>query len=529
MTAHAFPSGTILGYPRIGRRRELKRAVEAFWAGRDRRRRARGTAPRPARSPPASGSPTRSGRTGLARSPSRSRSTTRCSTPRRRRRGASAVRPGLDADGGARPRGVLHDRPRRRRRCAARDDEVVRLELPLPGPRDRPGHRRSRSPSDRIVERVRRGDGARRSHPAGHRRAGDLPPARQAGRRRARRLPPARPARRPRAASTRELLARLAAAGADLGAVRRARAGQRDLDDPANEVLDAAAGRLRAARRHRTRDPAILVAAPYGVARRRAAGAGGDTRRGDRRSTSCVAHCRRSSTRRPRSRSRRRRSLRESSTGTTSGAATSTRRFARAEARAAPVERGRGVDLDLAAARAARRRRRVGTRRAPRLMARVRRPEGRAGRHARPRAHRGPGGDRDRPRRGIRRPRRPPRRARRARPRGARPARGARRPTTSRARLVRTTGWPRRRARACRALPTTTIGSFPQTGDIRRARARLVQGRPRRGRLPAAHARRDRAGRRDCRRRSASTCSCTASPSATTWCSTSPSSSTASR
>ena len=33
MTAHAFPSGTILGYPRIGRRRELKRAVEAFWAG----------------------------------------------------------------------------------------------------------------------------------------------------------------------------------------------------------------------------------------------------------------------------------------------------------------------------------------------------------------------------------------------------------------------------------------------------------------------------------------------------------------
>ncbi|MFF2488611.1 5-methyltetrahydropteroyltriglutamate--homocysteine S-methyltransferase [Microbacterium sp. NPDC058062] len=28
-----FPHGTILGYPRIGRRRELKRAVEAYWAG----------------------------------------------------------------------------------------------------------------------------------------------------------------------------------------------------------------------------------------------------------------------------------------------------------------------------------------------------------------------------------------------------------------------------------------------------------------------------------------------------------------
>nr|WP_274637591.1 5-methyltetrahydropteroyltriglutamate--homocysteine S-methyltransferase [Microbacterium bovistercoris] len=30
----AFPQGTILGYPRIGRRRELKHAVEAHWAGR---------------------------------------------------------------------------------------------------------------------------------------------------------------------------------------------------------------------------------------------------------------------------------------------------------------------------------------------------------------------------------------------------------------------------------------------------------------------------------------------------------------
>ncbi|WP_454042410.1 5-methyltetrahydropteroyltriglutamate--homocysteine S-methyltransferase [Cellulosimicrobium sp. Marseille-Q8652] len=29
-----FPAGTVLGYPRIGRRRELKKAVEAFWAGR---------------------------------------------------------------------------------------------------------------------------------------------------------------------------------------------------------------------------------------------------------------------------------------------------------------------------------------------------------------------------------------------------------------------------------------------------------------------------------------------------------------
>ncbi len=33
MTSPTFPTGTILGYPRIGRRRELKKAVEAFWAG----------------------------------------------------------------------------------------------------------------------------------------------------------------------------------------------------------------------------------------------------------------------------------------------------------------------------------------------------------------------------------------------------------------------------------------------------------------------------------------------------------------
>ena len=28
-----LPTATILGYPRIGRRRELKRAVESYWRG----------------------------------------------------------------------------------------------------------------------------------------------------------------------------------------------------------------------------------------------------------------------------------------------------------------------------------------------------------------------------------------------------------------------------------------------------------------------------------------------------------------
>ena len=34
MTTTPFPTATILGYPRIGRNRELKRAVESYWAGR---------------------------------------------------------------------------------------------------------------------------------------------------------------------------------------------------------------------------------------------------------------------------------------------------------------------------------------------------------------------------------------------------------------------------------------------------------------------------------------------------------------
>src|SRR5690625_5184938 len=34
MTAHTHIGATVLGYPRIGRNRELKRALEAYWSGR---------------------------------------------------------------------------------------------------------------------------------------------------------------------------------------------------------------------------------------------------------------------------------------------------------------------------------------------------------------------------------------------------------------------------------------------------------------------------------------------------------------
>ena len=78
----AFPAGTILGYPRIGRRRELKRAVEAHWAGAHRRGDARGAPRRSCAARRASGSPRSASAAPTRRSPSPSRTTTRCSTPR---------------------------------------------------------------------------------------------------------------------------------------------------------------------------------------------------------------------------------------------------------------------------------------------------------------------------------------------------------------------------------------------------------------------------------------------------------------
>ena len=75
-------------------------------------------------------------------------------------------------------------------------------------------------------------------------------------------------------------------------------------------------------------------------------------------------------------------------------------------------------------------------------------------------------------------------------------------------------------------LPTTTIGSFPQTSAIRKARAALRAGEIDEAEYAAADEGRDRRRHQAAGGASASTCWCTASPSATTWCSTSPSSST---
>ncbi len=107
-----FPAGTILGYPRIGRRRELKRAVESYWAGRDRPGRARGDrvgpAPRHARAPRGPRARPRrlvDPRVVLVLRPGARRRG-------RRRRAAGALRRSARRRRGDRARRVLHGRPR---------------------------------------------------------------------------------------------------------------------------------------------------------------------------------------------------------------------------------------------------------------------------------------------------------------------------------------------------------------------------------------------------------------------------------
>ena len=71
-------------------------------------------------------------------------------------------------------------------------------------------------------------------------------------------------------------------------------------------------------------------------------------------------------------------------------------------------------------------------------------------------------------------------------------------------------------------LPTTTIGSFPQTDEVRQARAAFKAGSIDEAPTPGGWKPRSTGWSR-CRRTSGWTCWCTANPSATTWCSTSPS------
>ena len=470
----AFPPGTILGYPRIGRRRELKRAVEAHWARRaSTRRRSSATAAELRRA-----TRERLAALGLGRTDS--------SIPESfsyyDQVLDAAVAVGAlperfadlrDADGVDRPRGLLHRRARRGRERAARDDEVVRHELPLPRSRDRPRD------GVRAVERPlrasgRRGEGRRLHRPPRRRRAGDAARARQGDGCRARRASIRSAASTTCCRSTSSCSPSLRAAGAEWV----------QLDEPAlvSESLPATPARARGCRGPRLRrarraattalrssSPPATHSSRRGVERargradrgardrpdpRRGARAGGRTRRQD---------ARRRRHRRPQHLARRPR-----------------RRVGEARrARARSVRRvGRGRHVDVAAARAARRRRRDRPRPAAarrgshspiRRSARSSRwpaasPSGRAAIEDELAAASAALADR------AQRARRP--RRRRARARGG----AHRRRTSTAATYERARRGAGGRRSDLPVLPTTTIGSFPQTGEIRRARARHDQG-----------------------------------------------------
>ena len=157
-----FPAASILGYPRIGRRRELKKAVEAYWAGTidaaaldaAAKEIQLGTG-----QAPAGPGPDRSGRHPrqllLLRPGARHQ--------RHGRRRAGPLRRLLRRRRPARPRRLLRHGPRHPGRRAAGDDQVVRHQLPLPGAGTRPRHRLRRDLGKQIVERVRRGPRPRAS------------------------------------------------------------------------------------------------------------------------------------------------------------------------------------------------------------------------------------------------------------------------------------------------------------------------------------------------------------------------------
>ncbi len=191
----AFPTGTILGYPRIGRRRELKKAVEAFWAGRLSLADLEATTKELRQV-----TRQRLASLGLGRTDSSipeafsyydqvlDAAVTVGAVPTRFER---VVKEGkVDLPGYFTiARGEGQDTPAEMTKWF---DSNYHYLVPEIGP-ETDLHLASR----RLVEQFARGEGRRLRDPAGHRRPRHVPAARQAERERARWVPAARPPRRP--------------------------------------------------------------------------------------------------------------------------------------------------------------------------------------------------------------------------------------------------------------------------------------------------------------------------------------------
>ncbi len=170
---------TVHGFPRIGDRRELKTATEGYWAGRVPAEELEATARELRRQ-----TWTFLRDAGVGQIPSNHFSLydqvlDTCvlvgAVPERHRAAAD-----VDLDTYfAMARG-------RRRRHRHGDDQVVRHQLPLPGPRARAGHRVRPGGRAQAPGRAGRGARAGHHHPAGPARPGHLPAAGQARRRRRR-------------------------------------------------------------------------------------------------------------------------------------------------------------------------------------------------------------------------------------------------------------------------------------------------------------------------------------------------------
>ena len=176
VTAKPF-TATVTGSPRIGPKRELKRATEGYWAGRTSRSELEKVAATLRRDTWAQLAARRPG-LGAGEHLLLLR-------PDARHRRAAGRAAGAGAERLRRPGPLFRGRPRHRGHRAAGDDQVVRHQLPLHRPRDRAEDEVLAAPREGAVGAQRGSRPGIPARPVDH-RADHLPAAEQGGRRRGR-------------------------------------------------------------------------------------------------------------------------------------------------------------------------------------------------------------------------------------------------------------------------------------------------------------------------------------------------------